>query len=155
MYSIHPLNITNLAVALPMTGSALLPMYWSYLSETGRRITYVTSLEFYIISSVLAAVAKSTAQRITLRAISGVTGSTVTATGAAVARDIWEIKEKGHAMSIYYVGFLMGPTLGPVIGGLLAQRWGWRAPQWFLVTYGSLTFIVKLFSTAETMRKSV
>ncbi|QSZ30692.1 hypothetical protein DSL72_000250, partial [Monilinia vaccinii-corymbosi] len=145
-------TIANLSTALPTIGSAICPMYWSYLSEhKGRRIPYLAALAIFVALSIVAAIANSIVQLVILRMLSGMVGCAVTATGAAVVGDLWDSKELGRAMSVYYIGVLMGPTLGPVIGGFLVQRWGWRAAQWFLVIYGALTFIVTLIVLPETL----
>jgi MFS family permease len=43
--------------------------------------------------------------------------------------------------------------LGPIIGGLLAQRWGWRSTQWLLVIYGGILFGLLLFLIPETLKR--
>lgn len=56
-------------------------------------------------------------------------------------------------MSAYYVGILLGPALGPVIGGLLVQRWSWRATQWFQVAYGALILTLISLALPDTTPK--
>ena len=43
----------------------------------------------------------------------------------------------------------MGPLLGPVVGGALAQRLGWRSTQWFLAIYGGLLLLSLFFTLPE------
>ena len=92
---------------------------------------------------------------IVMRILSAGAGCAVTPIGAAVVGDIWEVKEKGQAMSVYYVGLLLGPSLGPVIGGALVQRWSWRATQWFQMAYGALILIFISFSLPDTTQKAI
>lgn len=90
---------------------------------------------------------------IVMRVFSSGTGCSVTAVGAGTVSDIWEVKERGTAMSIYYLGPLLGPALGPVIGGVLTQRWDWRATQWFLTIYGAVFLVSIMFCLPETLRQ--
>jgi MFS family permease len=64
---------------------------------------------------------------------------------------LWESRERGRAMGIFYLGPLLGPLLAPVIGGALAQAWGWRSTQWFQTIYGGLLFIILTFCLPETL----
>ena len=86
-----------------------------------------------------------------MRMMSAGAGCAVTATGAAVIADIWHTKEKGHAMSTYYVGVLLGPSVGPLIGGSLTQRWGWRSTQWLQMAYGALMFLMTSLALPDTL----
>jgi MFS family permease len=106
----------------------------------------------FVVFSIVADVANSISVLIALRVLSGMAGCAVTATGAAVVADIWATKEKGRALSAFYVGILMGPTAGPVLGGLLVQRWGWRGLQWLLVIHSALALVIMIFAFPETIR---
>ena len=72
-----------------------------------------------------------------------------------VVADIWHIQEKGRAMSIHYIGILARPILGPVLRKLLAQKWDWRATQWFLMAYSVVISISILLFLPETTHCSV
>ena len=48
-------------------------------------------------------------------------------------------------MGIYYAAPLLGPSLGPLIGGILTQVFSWRATFWFLVIFGGLSLLSFLF----------
>ena len=95
--------------------------YFPYTGPTSPRkrgVAFHTyRLIAFVLFSVLAVTAKSITQLFVMQLLSGTAGCAVTATGAAVIADIWEVKEKGCAISVYYVGVLMGPTLDPMIGG--------------------------------------
>lgn len=55
-------------------------------------------------------------------------------------------------MGIFYLGPLCGPLLAPIIGGALAQRWGWRSTQWFLALYGGAFLFFLVFALPETLK---
>ena len=146
----------NLAVALPIISSAILPLYWSHASERiGRRTVYIISLIACVTFDTLSATSSSIAMLIVMRILAAGASSAVTPTGAAVVADLWEVKEKGRAMSAYYVGILLGPALGPVIGGLLVQRWSWRATQWFQMAHAALVLILIAVALPDTAQKAI
>ena len=137
----HDLNtsptITNLSVALYMLSMAIFPLWWSAFSEAfGRRTIYLISFILFVLFGILSAVSNSIATLVVMRMLSGGAAASVQAVGAGTIADVWEPKERGRAMGIFYLGPLCGPLFAPIIGGALAQRWNWRATLWFLVIYG-------------------
>ena len=54
-------------------------------------------------------------------------------------------------MGIYYLGNLgVGLVLGPLLGGILTESWGWRSTQWFLACYGGTILTLIIFCLPET-----
>lgn len=86
---------------------------------------------------------------IVLRALSGGASASVQAVGAGTIADIWEVRERGRAMGLFYLGPLMGPLLAPIIGGALAQSLRWRSTLWFLVIYGGVMVVLIVFALPE------
>lgn len=128
--------ITNMAVALYMLSMAIFPLWWSAFSETlGRRTIYLTSFALFVVFSVLSAISHTITMLIVMRLLAGGAAASVQAVGAGTISDIWESRERGRAMGIFYLGPLCGPLLAPIIGGILAQHWGWRSTQWALAIY--------------------
>ncbi|KAF1987580.1 MFS general substrate transporter [Aulographum hederae CBS 113979] len=147
-------TITNLSVALYMLSMSIFPLWWSSFSETlGRRTIYIVSFIWFTVFAVLSAVSQNIAMLIAMRVLSGGGSASVQAVGAGTIADIWEPKERGTAMGIFYLGPLCGPLIAPIIGGALAEGLGWRSTQWFLVVYGGLVTIFLIFAIPETLRR--
>jgi len=79
--------------------------------------------------------------------------SAVIAIGAATLADIYEPHQRGTMMGVYYSAPLLGPSLGPIIGGALTQGLGWRAVFWFLVIWGGVFVCAFFFLFKDTFRK--
>lgn len=146
-------TITNLNVAMYMLSMSIFPLWWSSFSETfGRRSIYLISFTLFTVWGVLSAVATNIGMLVTMRVLSGGAAASVQAVGGGTIADIWEPKERGRAMGLFYLGPLCGPLFAPIIGGGLDQGLGWRSTQWFLVIYGGLTFLGLLFFLPETLK---
>ncbi|KAG9243257.1 MFS multidrug transporter-like protein [Calycina marina] len=153
-FNITP-TIANLTVALYMLSMSIFPLWWSSFSETlGRRTIYLVSFSLFTIWNVGAALSTSIGMLIIMRMLGGGAAASVQAVGAGTIADIWEPKERGRAMGIFYLGPLMGPLLAPVVGGALAQKWGWKSTQWFQVIYGGVLFIILTSCLPETLERT-
>ncbi|OBT80844.1 hypothetical protein VF21_00070 [Pseudogymnoascus sp. 05NY08] len=149
-------TVTNLSVALYMLAMSIFPLWWSSFSETlGRRTIYLVSFTLFTLFAILSAISTSISMLIVMRVLSGGAAASVQAVGAGTIADMWEQKERGKAMGIFYLGPLMGPLFAPIIGGALGQRFGWRSSQWFLAIYGGCLIVVLTFCLPETLRKTV
>lgn len=169
-------TVANLAVSLYLLGMAIFPLWWSSFSETlGRRTIYLISFSLFVLFSILLAESRSITMLIVLRMLVGGASASVqgasfltslllnrrgneseltirAAVGAGTIADIWEVKERGRAMGVFYLGPLLGPLFGPIIGGLLAQNLGWRSTQWFLAVYGAVLVLSLFFALPETLK---
>ena len=129
---------------------SIFPLWWSSFSETlGRRTIYLVSFTFFLLWNVLAAVSDNIAMLIVMRILGGGAAASVQAVGAGTIADIWEVRERGRAMGIFYLGPLCGPLFAPIIGGALGQGLGWRSCLWFLAIYGGIILIFLFFALPE------
>lgn len=97
--------------------------------------------------------------------------SAVLAIGAATLADIYDSHERGSKMGLYYSAPLLGPSIGPILGGgcvrksehahrancgipnRLTQGFDWRACFWFLVIFGGLNLLSFTFLFKDTFRR--
>ena len=148
-------TVTNMSVAVYMLSMAIFPLWWSSFSERlGRRTIYITSFILFVLFGILSAISTSIAMLIVFRVLSGGAAASVQAVGAGTIADIWETRERGRAMGLFYLGPLCGPLFAPIIGGALGASMGWRSTQWFLVIYGGATVIFIIFALPETLHRN-
>lgn len=129
-------------------------IFAAFSDSVGRRPTYMICFLIYIAANIGLALADSYWLLMLLRAIQATGNSATVALGAGVIA-IASSQERGGYLGIYGVGPLTGPSLGPVIGGALAQSLGWRSIFWFLAIFsGVFTVFIVLF-LPETLRSIV
>lgn len=147
-------TVTNMSVAVYMLSMSIFPLWWSSFSERlGRRTIYISSFILFVLFAILSAVSTNIAMLIVVRTLSGGAAASVQAVGAGTIADIWESRERGRAMGIFYLGPLCGPLFAPIIGGALGSGLGWRSTQWFLVIYGGATLIFIILALPETLHR--
>ncbi|KAI1262654.1 major facilitator superfamily transporter [Xylariaceae sp. FL1019] len=147
-------TVVNLSVAVYMLSMSIFPLWWSSFSETlGRRNIYLVSFSLNAVFTVASGLSANIGQLIVFRILAGGAAASVQAVGAGTIADIWESRERGRAMGIFYLGPLCGPLLAPIIGGALADGFGWRSTMYFLAAYGALIVLLVLFALPETLAR--
>ncbi|EPQ54769.1 MFS general substrate transporter [Gloeophyllum trabeum ATCC 11539] len=160
--SIHDIEValhaTNSDISLTLSLFILLqgvvPLLWSSISEIkGRKVVYITSITLYTVGCICVATAKNISVVIGMRCLQALGSSAVIAIGAATLADIYEPHERGTMMGVYYTAPLLGPSIGPILGGGLTQGFDWRASFWFLTIFGGINLISFLFFFRDTFRR--
>ncbi|CAK7891727.1 MFS antiporter Qdr3p [[Candida] anglica] len=144
----------NVSVGIYLLSLGIFPLWWSALSETlGRRNIYVISFLLFCAFSIGSALSPNIGGLIAFRVLCGGCSASVQAVGAGTVGDLYPPERRGTAMGIYYLGPLMGPFLAPILGGVVAQVWDWRATQWLMVIFSGCNVMLIVFGLPETLRK--
>jgi DHA2 family multidrug resistance protein len=131
--------IVAAAIMMPLTG-------W-LAGRFGVRWVFLISVAGFTLTSALCGLATSLAQLVVYRALQGICGAGLIPLSQTVLLQINPPHRHGQAMAVFGLGTLLGPTSGPVLGGLLTQEYNWRwvffinLPVGILCTLGILVFI--------------
>jgi MFS transporter, DHA2 family, multidrug resistance protein len=106
----------------------------------GRKRILMTAVVGFVIASVLCGIAQSLVQIVAFRLLQGFFGAAVVPLGQSVLLDIYTAEERGSAMAVFGVSVMVGPVLGPVIGGWLTDHYSWRWVFYINVPLGVLAF---------------
>lgn len=97
--------------------------WWS--TVIGRKRLYIFSLVVFTIGSVLAGTAQTFDQMVFYRILQGIGGGALIPVSLAILRETFPPEEQGMAMSLYGMGVVLAPAIGPVLGGWLTDSYGW------------------------------
>ncbi|GCC10928.1 multidrug resistance protein stp [archaeon] len=93
----------------------------------GRKRTFVWGIIIYTFASLFAALSTSPYMLIIFRIMQGLGGAMIFATGMAMLTSAFEPGERGRALGINIAAVYLGLTIGPMLGGILTQNFGWRS----------------------------
>ncbi|MBO0610904.1 MDR family MFS transporter [Myceligenerans salitolerans] len=110
------------ALVIPLTGWAM--------DRFGPRTTWITSVSLFVAGSALCAAAWSVESLVAFRILQGLGGGMLLPAGQAIITKAAGPRRLGRAMSILGIPMLLGPVLGPVVGGLLVEYANW---QWIFI----------------------
>ena len=106
------------AIALPLTG-------W-LCARYGRRMVFLVSVIGFTAASALCGLSTSLGMIVLARLLQGVFGAALVPLSQAVLLDINPPQKVGSAMAIWGAGIMVGPILGPMLGGWLTENFDWR-----------------------------
>ena len=94
-------------------------------------------------------------QLLILRCVQSTGSASTVAIGAGVIGDITTREERGGYMGIFQAGLLVPLAAGPILGGVFAEKLGWRAIFWFLTIYSGVFLLALIILLPETLRSLV
>ncbi|KAG9314032.1 major facilitator superfamily domain-containing protein [Chiua virens] len=152
------IELINLTVTVYMVLQGVSPMIWGLLADrVGRRPIFLACLLVLGVACIGLALVPTTDYWLLmlLRCIQATGSASTVALGAGVIGDIATRAERGSFFGLFSLGAQFGPTIGPVIGGVLAQTVGWRWIFWLLCILSIGCFLVMMTFFPETLRRLV
>lgn len=127
-----------------------------FADKLGRRPVYLLTFTVYVAASLgLALNTKSYAALLALRTLQSAGCSATAAISYGVLADFATPARRGHVLGMAMVVANTGPTLGPLLGGVIADRVGWNWVFWFLTILGATFLLLLIIAFPETSRKIV
>lgn len=106
----------------------------------GRKRILLISVAGFVTASILCGLAQSLNEIVGFRLLQGLFGAALVPLSQGILLDIYTPEERGSAMALFGVSVMVGPVLGPVIGGWLTEHASWRWVFYINVPIGLLAF---------------
>src|ERR1700749_4217376 len=127
------------------------PVGW-LAARFGKKAFLITSLAGFTIASMACGAAQSLEQMIAFRLIQGVFGAALGPLSKAVMLDMYPPAKRGSVMAIWGMGVMLGPILGPTLGGVLTDASSWRWVFYINVPFGIAAVAALWFFFKDTAR---
>ncbi len=101
------------------------PVGW-IAARFGRKNFAIASLAGFTVASMACGAAQTLDQMIIFRLIQGAFGASLSPLSQAIMLDLYPPQKRGTVMAIWGVGVMVGPILGPTLGGYLTDAYDWR-----------------------------
>src|SRR5215468_4301231 len=111
------------------------PVGW-IASRFGKRNFILVCLTGFTITSMMCGAAQSLEQMILFRLLQGAFGAGLSPLSQAVMLDLYPPHKRGNIMAIWGMGVMLGPILGPTLGGYLTESFNWRWVFYVNVPFG-------------------
>lgn len=123
-------------IVIPMT---------SWLSQQfGRRNYFAVSIVIFTVASFLCGNATNIWELVVFRFIQGLGGGALLVTAQTIITESYPVAKRGMAQAIYGMGVIVGPTLGPPLGGYLVDNFSWPYIFYINIPLGIIATILTL-----------
>src|SRR5882672_6034821 len=132
--------ITAYAIAnviiIPLTG---------FLAKLfGRKRYYIASIIIFTIASYMCGQAGSLLTLILWRFIQGIGGGALLSTSQGILFDAFEPEKRAIAGGMFGMGIVLGPTIGPILGGIIVDNYSWPLIFYINIPFGIIATILTL-----------
>ncbi|HXC92246.1 MAG TPA: DHA2 family efflux MFS transporter permease subunit [Stellaceae bacterium] len=134
--------IVAAAIMTPLTG-------W-LANRFGIKYVFLISVGGFTVASALCGAAGSLAQLVVYRLLQGVCGAALVPLSQAVLLQINPPERHARAMAVWGMGVILGPIIGPALGGWLTDSYEWRWVFYINVPFGILSAIGIMIFIHET-----
>lgn len=133
------------AVAMPLSG-------W-LVDRVGLRRLMLTSVILFTLASMLCGAAQTMNEMVLFRVLQGLAGAFLGPLAQTVILDSSTSAERPRMMAIYVQGALLGPIMGPIIGGYLTENYNWRWVFYVNLPLGIISLLLLLAFLPDTAKK--
>jgi DHA2 family multidrug resistance protein len=125
------------------------PVGW-LATRFGIKKLLVACVTGFTVASMLCGIAQSVEEIVVFRVIQGMFGAALVPLSQTVMLEIYPIEQRGWAMSLWGLGVMIGPIMGPILGGWLTEYYTWRWIFFINVPVGILTVMGLLAFMSES-----
>ncbi|KAK7220000.1 hypothetical protein V2G26_008003 [Clonostachys chloroleuca] len=148
-------EMINVSNGLFFVFMGLSPIFWGPLAATsfGRRNTFIASTVFLTAFSAGTALSTNLGMYIAFRMLTAFQGTAILVVGSVVIGDVYHPTERGRALSIFMLGILVGPSVAPLLGGVVITYTSWRVIFWVMTALSGAASLMVIFFLPETMHE--
>ena len=143
--------LVDYTVSAYLIAAGMAGLIWGPLSDRfGRKIILVTALGFFLAFTIVCIFVRTIAVLLIFRSLQGSTIVASFVVGQSAIVDMYPPEGLGFAMGLFLVPLLVGPILGPFIGGILTNWFGWRSTFVALAVMAVISAALILLFVPET-----
>jgi MFS transporter, DHA2 family, multidrug resistance protein len=120
----------------------------------GRKRLFLVSVAGFTVASMLCGMAQSLVQIVLFRILQGMFGAALVPLSQSVLLDVYPKERQGFAMAMWGIAVMVGPVLGPVLGGWLTENYTWRWVFYINLPIGALTLLGIITFLPETTQNA-
>lgn len=126
-------------------GNVIIVPMTSWLSQQfGRRNYFAASIIIFTVSSFLCGNADNIWELVFFRLVQGLGGGALLVTAQTLITESWPAEKRGTAQAIYGLGVIVGPTLGPPLGGYIVDNYSWPYIFYINIPLGIIAALLTL-----------
>ncbi|HYM90721.1 MAG TPA: MFS transporter, partial [bacterium] len=141
-YGVTTQEVTWVSTSYLITLVIIMPLTAWVASVLGRKRMYLLAVAVFTAASVLCGFSRTLGQLIAFRVLQGLGGGVLSPTAQAIMRESFPPEEQGQAQGFFGMIILLGPAIGPTLGGWLTDNYSWPWIFFVNVPIGMLALVV-------------
>jgi EmrB/QacA subfamily drug resistance transporter len=141
-FRLSAVSLTWIATAYLLAAAIFLVPFGKLADIYGRKRIYTYGVAVYTLAAILLANSNSEIELIGFRLVEGFGAAMLFGTGAAILTSVFQPGERGRVLGINIAATYIGLSMGPFLGGLLTQQFGWRSVFLINVPLGVLIIVL-------------
>jgi MFS transporter, DHA2 family, multidrug resistance protein len=149
-----PEQITWVLTSYLVTSAAVMPLTGYLAGRLGRKRLLLGAIVGFVGASALCGISGSLTEIVLFRVLQGAFGAPLVPLSQSLMVDTFPPEERGRAMAIWGIGVMVGPIMGPTLGGYLTQHFEWRWIFYINVPVGIIALLLGSAVLRETVRRA-
>ena len=145
-------QITWVLTSYVVASAIMLPLTGFLSNRLGRKKLILLDITGFMIASVLSGASQSLDMIVFFRLFQGAFGAALIPLSQAILRDSFSKAEQGKAMSIWGLGIMAAPVLGPTLGGFITEYLNWRWIFYINIPVCALAIMMTLAVIPDTKK---
>ena len=137
-------EVSWVATGYILANVVVMPLNGWLTAFLGRKRFYAISLAVFTISSFLCGTATNITSLILYRVIQGIGGGALQPTAQAILFESYPPERRGSAMAIFGLGAMVGPAIGPTLGGYIVDNATWPLIFYINIPIGIIAFLMTM-----------
>ncbi|MDE2133962.1 MAG: DHA2 family efflux MFS transporter permease subunit [Alphaproteobacteria bacterium] len=129
------------------------PVGW-VAARFGKKNILIVSMVGFTVTSMLCGAAQGLTEMVVFRLLQGVFGAALAPLSQSVMLDLYPPEKRGQIMAIWGMGIMLGPILGPTLGGYLTDTYSWRWVFYVNVPFGLAATVGLWLFFKDTVRNA-
>jgi len=150
-FNLDAVALSWIVTAYLLSSAVFLLVIGRYADIKGQKSVFKTGIIIFTIATTLCSFATSGEMLIAMRVIQGIGASMTMTTGAPILVSVFPPAERGKVLGINVAAVYLGLSMGPFIGGILTQHFGWRSIFLICIPIGIISVLLVFFNLKQDL----
>jgi EmrB/QacA subfamily drug resistance transporter len=153
-FRLNAVTLSWIVTSYLLASAVFLLVIGRYADVKGQKPVFKTGIILFTVATVLCGFAQNGTMLILMRIFQGIGASMTMTTSTPILVSVFPPAERGKVLGLNVAAVYLGLSLGPFIGGILTQNFGWRSIFWACIPIGLSAVLLVFFKLKQDTAKA-